>query len=312
MPELLVILVNFRRPGDTVECVASLQRSAYTDFEILVVDNASGDGSADFIAQRSAGLHILAQRTNLGFAGGNNVGLRMGLRQGYRFFLLLNNDTIVDRETLGELVSAARGRQNVGIVGPKIYFHDRPETLWFAGGRCNIRSGAVSHRGMHELDRGQYDAPGPCDFITGCCALIRREALEGAGMLDEDFFAYYEDCDYALRVRNAGYDVMYHPTARLWHKVSSTAQWDSPVYHYLTMRNRLFLVRKHSSLLRSLPFLPSLAYAYVRQLLRLTVKARSRSCIRAAWAGLADGLSSAAGRRGPGRISLFLKPHGKQ
>lgn len=306
MPELAVILVNYRRPHDTIECISSLRLSTYADFDIVLIDNASHDGSVEAILARFPDLHVIRHEQNLGFAGGNNAGLRLSLRERYRFFLLLNNDTVVDASLLGALVSTAHRRPDAGVIGAKIYFHDRPDHLWFAGGLYNKRSGAVSHRGMNEQDTGRYDTLSTCDYVTGCCLLIRREVLERVGLLDESLFAYYEDCDYSLRTRAARFAVLYQPTARLWHKVSSTAQWDSPLYHYFTLRNRLMLLRKHSTFAAIFPGLPLLIYSYGRQFLRLAIRIRSTRCLRAAWMGTIDGLRGFAGEHGRGRMDQVL------
>ena len=295
MPNLLVLLVNYRRAEDTLACIASLKKSSCTDFEILVVDNGSHDGSVETLRARYPGIPLIVHEENRGFVGGNNAGLRRAREEGYAHVLLLNNDTVVDPLALDALVRTARENVDAGLVGAKIYYHVPPDRLWFAGGILHPRTAAVSHRGMNEPDTGLYDVAGTCDFVTGCCLLIRRDVLEKVGLLDDDFFAYYEDCDYALRAREAGFRVYYQPAAKLWHKVSSTARWDSPVYHYYTSRNRLLLIRKHVHLLRALPGVPLLAAAYLRQCIRLAVKVRSRDCVRALWMGVLDGVRGRGG-----------------
>jgi GT2 family glycosyltransferase len=302
MPELVIILLNYRRPEETIACIESIRRSTYTDYEILVVDNASSDGSPDRIRSQCPGIQLLQNSENLGFAAGNNTGLELFKSGSYPYALLLNNDTEVAPDTLAALMTAMRSNPAAGILGAKIYFYDRPNILWFAGGAVNPGSGAVSHRGMLETDRGQYDRAGSCDFVTGCCLLVRRAVVDRIGLLDPAFFAYFEDADFCLRARRAGFDVRYEPAARLWHKVSSTTQWDSPVYLYFTLRNRLILVKKNSTFLKSLPYLPALIYFYARQFTRLLLKWRNLPGARAAWLGMVDGLRSCTGSDGRGRL----------
>lgn len=308
MAELLIILVNYRRSDDTIACIRSLQRGRYTDFEIVVIDNASGDGSAERILAHCGGIQVIRNERNIGFAAGNNTGLRLFLPGRYGYALLLNNDTEVERDTLSVLMAAMRAQPDTGILGPKIYFHDRPTLLWFAGGILNAASGAVSHRGMLETDRGQYDQAAPCDFVTGCCLLMRRDVVEHIGMLDTDFFAYFEDADFCLRARHAGFDVRYEPAARILHKVSSTSGWDSPVYLYFTMRNRLILLRKNSTFLKSLPYVPAQIYFYSRQFIRLLVKRRNLPGAHAVWCGMIDGLRGYTGTLGRGRLDEIAAP----
>ena len=311
MSELIIILVNYRRADDTIACIRSLRQSTYTSFDIVVVDNGSGDGSADRIRTANPGIRLIENTQNLGFAEGNNTALKIALHEKYAFALLLNNDTVVEPQTLAELIAAMRAHPDVGIMGAKIYFFDNPRMLWFTGGILNVHSGAVTHRGIHETDEGQYDQPGPCDFVTGCCLLIRRAVLERVGMLDTDYFAYYEDGDFSQRARRAGFGVFYMPTARVWHKISRSTQWDSPFYLYFTLRNRLVFLRKHSTLIATLPYIPVLLYFYGRQFIRLLFKRRSFAGVRAAWLAVIDGLRGDTGLLGMGSMDRLvpLRPH---
>jgi len=307
MAELLIILVNYRRPGDTIACIESLRRSTYMNYEIVLIDNASGDGSVDQIQSRFPELHVVQNRENVGFAAGNNTGLELLLSGTYALALLLNNDTVVEPGSLAALVKAMHSYPRAGILGPKILYYNRSGIIWFAGGVLNAASGAVSHRGILETDHGQHNEPGPCDFVTGCCLLVRRDVVEQIGMLDPNFFAYFEDADFCLRARRAGFDIRYEPSARIWHKVSSTSQWDSPVYLYFTLRNRLILLKKNSTLLKSLPYLPMLVYYYARQFVRLLLKWRNLPATRAAWFGLVDGLRGNTGILGRGRLDQIVE-----
>ncbi len=307
MAELIIILVNYRHADDTIACIHSLRQSTYTNFDIVVVDNGFGDGSADRIRSAHSGIRLIENSQNLGFAGGNNIGLKIALDGTYAFALLLNNDTVVEPQTLAALIAAMHAHPDVGIVGAKIYFFDNPRMLWFSGGILNVHSGAVAHRGIHETDEGQYDQPGSCDFVTGCCLLIRRAVLERVGMLDTDYFAYYEDGDFSYRARQAGFGVFYMPTARVWHKISSSTQWDSPFYLYFTLRNRLVFLRKHSTLIATLPYIHVLLYFYGRQFIRLLLKGGPFEELRAAWFAVIDGLRGNTGLLGMGSFDRVVQ-----
>ena len=137
MPLLSIILVNYKRPADTAECVVSLRKSTFRDFEIIVVENGSQDGSKEFLAQQFPDIHLIASETNLGFAEGNNLGIRYALQQNGRYILLLNNDTLVDEHMLEVLVETMGQQPTVGILGAKIFYDDRRNILWFAGGEFN-------------------------------------------------------------------------------------------------------------------------------------------------------------------------------
>ncbi|MBI5472558.1 MAG: glycosyltransferase family 2 protein [Ignavibacteriae bacterium] len=307
MSELAIILVNYKRPQDTIDCIASLLASDYSDFNIIVVDNASGDGSVEQLRQAYPSVTILSSEENVGFAEGNNIGVREALSSSCRYVLLLNNDTVVDKRALRELMAAMHRSPEAGIVGAKIYYFDKPRVLWYAGGFFGEHSSFGGHFGIGEEDAGQYDAARSCTLITGCCLLCRREVFERIGLLDSDYFAYLEDADFCVRAMRSGYVLLYWPDAIVSHKVSSTSAWDSPVYIYFTLRNKLLYLRKNSSIRQWLPYLPVLIYFYVRQLVRLSMKRRDPQKTKAAWFGLIDGLRNNIGTFGRGRIDQLKK-----
>jgi GT2 family glycosyltransferase len=307
MISLSVILVNYKRAHDTVECIRSLEQSVGVDPSITVVDNGSNDGSRQEIARECPDVTLIANTHNEGFAEGNNIAIREALGKGGEYILLLNNDTVVRPDALSLLCDALRHRPNVGIVGGKIYYFDRPTTLWFAGGCLNLHSAVGVHRGLDEDDHGQYDIPQECDYVTGCCLLFRRDVAEKIGVLESSYFAYMEDADFCLRARRADFVVLYEPKAVIYHKVSSSSAWDSPFYIYFNLRNKLIFLRRNSSMRRWLPHLPHIVYFYVRQFIRLIVKWRDFSATRAAWLGLIDGLTGNTGVNGAGSLSRLGK-----
>ncbi len=219
-PLVFIILVNWNGEKVTLECLESLAKVSYTSFRIVVVDNASTDGSAAAIRERYPAVILLRQDRNLRFAGGNNAGMRYALAHGAELVCLLNNDTTVDAEFLMHLVSRIQSDHKIGITTPKIYYHDEPNRIWFAGASISMWTGTMKHIGIREDDHGQYDESIEIDYATGCCILTRREVIEKVGGLDESFFMYTEDADWSMRVRRAGYSVVYEPRAKVWHKLS--------------------------------------------------------------------------------------------
>ena len=302
---LSIILVNYRRSADTVDCLASLRTSTFKDFHAYVVDNASGDDSILRVRHGFPEVTVLENPANIGFGGGNNVGIARAIADNAALILLLNNDTVVNPHTLAGLVAAMDSHPEAGVVGAKIHYYDQPNLLWFAGGVLHPDAGSVRHRGIKEQDTGQFDLLQPSDFITGCCLLFRREVYDRIGGLDSAYFAYYEDADFCLRARRAGFTILYEPAASLLHKVSSTSAWDSNVYLYFNLRNRLLFLRKNSSLPRTFLHLPSLLYFYLRQFVRLLFKWRNPAAARAAWWGLCDGLRGYTGSTGEGRLHML-------
>lgn len=219
-PRVAVIVVNWNGRDVTLDCLDSLADASYPNAEIIVVDNASSDGSVEAIRTRFPQVTLLAMPDNLRFAGGNNAGMREALSRGADMVLLLNNDTVVHPEFLTHMVARMEAHPSCGMVAPKILYHDRPDTIWFAGGEISMWTGTMKHIGIRETDRGQYDTAREISYASGCCVLVRADVIRAIGMLDESYHMYTEDADWSMRVRRAGYAVIYEPAARVWHKVS--------------------------------------------------------------------------------------------
>ncbi len=200
----------------------SLIRMTYPNTKLIVVDNGSTDGSQDMMREDYPGVELIENGENLGVMEGYNVGLRYGLQCKADWVLLLNNDIVVDPEMLTQMINVGVKDTKVGILGPKTYFYSEPNKFWYAGGKVNFFTGVISHRGIREIDQGQYDVTEETDYVNGCAMLIRREVIEAIGFLDMIFHPMYsEDADYSLRAHNAGYKLMYVPAAKLWHRVSA-------------------------------------------------------------------------------------------
>jgi GT2 family glycosyltransferase len=222
-PLVYVIVLTWNGKEDTLECLRSLQEVEFRNFKILVVDNASADGTSDAITALFPDVHVIVNKENLRFAGGNNVGIRYALEQGADYVLLLNNDTVVDKHFLTFLTDIAKTSPDIGMVGPKIYYNADRQRLWYAGGTIVWWKGIISHIGIREIDHGQYDEQQETDYITGCCVLVRRSVIEKIGMLDERYFIYGEDADWCVRATRKGFKLLYVPASRIWHKVSVSA-----------------------------------------------------------------------------------------
>jgi hypothetical protein len=222
-PRVAIVVLTWNGKGLTLACLESLASLEYDAIDVIVVDNGSVDGTAD--AVRSAygdRVTVIENSTNLGFSRGNNEGIRRALERGADFVLLLNNDTTVDPALVGRLVDAIQSSDGIGIVGPKIYYAFPPDRIWFAGGEISLYRGVSRHIGIRERDTGRYDAVRDVDYVTGCALMARRGVFDAIGGLDPVFAAYYEDADFCVRARRAGFRVVYVPSGKVWHKISAS------------------------------------------------------------------------------------------
>lgn len=183
---------------------------------------------------------------NLGFAGGNNTGIKYALKKGADFVLLLNNDAVVNPKLVNEMLKTTEANRKIGVVGAKIYYYQKPYLIQEAGGaKFYPFSGVVRPIGRKKIDRGQYEEDFEVDYASGCCSLIRKELIEEIGFLDEDFFHYWEETDLNLRARKKGWKIICSTKAKVWHKLSSTSGYKSPFSDYYFTRNSLMLIKKH-------------------------------------------------------------------
>jgi GT2 family glycosyltransferase len=244
-PLVYVVILNWNLKDDTAECVASVLNSDYSNYRLLVVDNGSDDGSPQHLRHSFAGIEVMVNPANLGFAAGNNVGIRRALGAGADYVLLLNNDTTVDTAMLGRLVTCAEGADQIGLVSPKILYHEARNRIWRLGDRAHRWLPVPVPIGRDQLDQGQFAAAFDVDYVPFCGVLIKRTLLETIGLLDERFFFTYEDADFCRRSRDVGYRIVCQPQARMWHKVSLSAQKAPAKICYLKSKSRAVFYRRY-------------------------------------------------------------------
>lgn len=265
MDLISIIIVNYNTPLDTKACLDSLfqvQTEGFR-FHVIVVDNGSKKPLVLNQKYLDHGVTLLRSEANLGFTGGNNLGISHAVKR-YQpdYILLLNSDTVVALDFLKVMHHQLAADPKAGIAAPKIYFHrgnefftksytpaERHTVLWYASGSVDWVNLAAFHRGVDELDRGQFDDATQSDFATGCCLLLKREMVERVGILDKKFFLYSEDVDYSLRVQKAGFKVLFCSQAVIWHKLGqSSGGAGSRLQQYYQTRNRILLTFKHGPL----------------------------------------------------------------
>jgi GT2 family glycosyltransferase len=290
-----VVVLNWNGRADTLACLRSLQHVDHEPLSVVVVDNASHDGTAGAVEDEFPEVEVVRNPANLGFAGGMNAGIRHALDRGADHVLLLNNDTEVEPGFVGALLEAAAAHPDAGALCAKVLFAEPPDRIWFAGADYDPRRGYQGRqRGYGERDDARFAGTSATDRACGAAMLVPRGVLERVGLLDEDLFAYAEDVEWSLRAREHGLRVLVVGSSRVWHKVSAASGGEaSPTALYYSLRNGLVVAERHAPL--------GLAGTWRRRLVALaatTVQALlARRPRRAALRAVAQGFSDARARR---------------
>jgi len=261
--KIFVVVLNWNGAQETLSCLKSLEKASFSDFDfkVIVVDNGSDDDLVERLSQVNFRFdyELIKNHKNLGFAGGNNVGLDLALRQGADYVMVLNNDTLVDPSFLVHLAVVLRSEKNAGVVSPKIYFasgfefhknryrkSELGKIIWYAGGKIDWANVIGINEGVDEVDCGQFSHRREVDFATGCCSLFSAKALRKVGLFDERYFLYFEDVDLSVRLKRGGFGIFFEPQGIIWHKVARSSGIGSDLNDYFISRNRLLFGFKYA------------------------------------------------------------------
>ena len=260
MKHVSIVIVNWNGKKDTIACLASIKAMKKTDavVDTIVVDNGSTNDSVRAIKSTHPWVRIIELPENKGFSGGNNVGILSAFLQKADYVWLLNNDTVVEVNAL--TILNAFEDESVGVAGSKIYFqagheyhkeryakNEQGKVFWYAGGIVDWDNMYASHKGVDELDRGQYDIVSDTPFVTGCSFMISKEVIKKVGLLDDKYYLYLEDLDYCLRVKRAGFNLRYFPSSIIWHvNAGSSGGSGSKLHEYYMTRNRLLIGMRYA------------------------------------------------------------------
>jgi len=284
-PKISIIIVHLDNQLALVDCLKSCQKILYPNYEIIIVKNGSKSqlsltalqGFAERVSM------IINSAENVGYARGNNLGIQKALTHNANYILLLNDDTIVPPNFLDILVEEGEKSSNIGMLGPKIYYASESNRICFSGAYFNRQTCMLSFPGADQFDERSEGEPYDSDYITGCALLIKREVIEKIGLLNERFFLYWEDVDWGLRAKKAGFKNIIVPSAHIWHKVSvSTGGMESPLKAYHKTRSHLAMAKLHT------PWaLNKLQRGFFRDVAWLVLKSSSKDRIKKALAYLA-------------------------
>ena len=239
--KLSIITVNYNGFKDTCELIDSIPFNE--TMEVIVIDNASKQDEATIIHERYPYLQVIRNEKNLGFSGGNNIGIKKAKG---KYLFLINNDTIFKDFNIQALIDRLESSSSIGMVCPKIRFSWGPNPIQYAGytplSKITVRNQAL---GYSEEDKGQYNTAHPTLYAHGAAMLIKREAIEKVGLMPEDYFLYYEEIDWSMMFTRAGYEIWYDPACTIYHKESQSTGQNSPLQTYYMTRNRLLLVKRN-------------------------------------------------------------------
>ncbi len=251
-PLISVIALNYNQTPVTCEFLESLKKVTYDQLEVIVVDNASKEDPTEAITRTYPEVKLIRSDKNLGFTGGNNLGIRASHGE---YIFIVNNDTEVTENIFEKLLEPFQKDATVGMVSPKIYYYHHPQVIQYAGFTpVNPFTGRNSAVGNKEVDKGQHDQPGYTSYAHGAAMMVSREVIEKVGMFPDIFFIYYEELDWSSQVTQAGYTIFYQPEAHLYHKESITMGKESAIKAYYHNRNRILFMRRNSTPLQLLVF----------------------------------------------------------
>nr|WP_298929758.1 glycosyltransferase family 2 protein [uncultured Allomuricauda sp.] len=242
-PLVSIITINYNESEVTSDLLQSIRGLTYPNYEIIVVDNASPNDNPDSIKEKYPEVNLIKSKENLGFAGGNNLGLKQAKGD---YLLFINNDTIVPKGFIEPLVETLQEDKTIGMVSPKIKFHWDPTLIQYAGytpmSHWTIRNNSI---GYHQKDDGDFDRAGETQSIHGAAMMVPKSVVENVGMMTEIYFLYYEEHDWAEMVKRAGYKIYYQPKSHILHKESVSTGKFSPLKTYYISRNRILFARRN-------------------------------------------------------------------
>ncbi|OPJ55123.1 glycosyltransferase family 2 protein [Clostridium oryzae] len=244
MKEIAVVICNYNKKEYLLKCIGSLLKSTYTNFDVYVIDNASMDGSVNAVLEQYRdSVNIIRNEENLGGSGGFNSGIKAVVNNGYKYIYLLDNDVILDKDALCELYEFMEVNYTTGIVGSKIYSMDNPDNVQEFGSYIDFSTFNMKLRNNGNIDSNSDMTFIECDYVPACSALIRVEAILKVGLIDEQYFVYWDDIDLGYRLKSAGYKVFASSKSKVWHKGGGTVR-NNTFGTYYFWRNRVHFFKK--------------------------------------------------------------------
>lgn len=298
-----VIIVNHNGYKLTRDCLCSFKKTTYDHYILIVVDNASDDGSVALLQQEFPNVRYIRSETNLGYTGGNNLGLNVAFEMGSHYVFFLNNDTVVS-DNIFELATFLTTNSDVGMVAPLTYYYDNPKITSFGGGHLNRNTGRISFINKGKRYENILDKVIYCSFLEGAALMARTELVNRVGGFNDDYFLTSEESELCVRIMDMGYRLALITSCSVWHKVSQTMKPGSELINYFVYRNRLFFIRNNALRLGPLQVV-SIIRNYIFSFFSLLLKRRNIPAVRGLIFGVIDFIR---GVRGVGRYRSILQP----
>lgn len=299
-PLTYIILLNWNQADLTLACLDSLQVISYPNARTVLVDNGSKDDSLVRIRVQYPAVEVIENGENLGFSAANNRGIEYALAQGAEYVLLLNNDTVVAPDFLEPLILTEEGSPDIGVVTPKIYYFDSPDRIWAAGAHIDWKTGKTYCLQVNQTDSKELSQSNQnVNFVTACAMCVKREVLEKVGLLDPRFFIYYDETDWCARITRAGFQCVYVPQSKIWHKVSAAMGASSPRSTYYMTRNEILFLKKNSQGFKKILLFSRVFFDHTRTVVAYTIRTEKRGLWRnrnATLLGVRDALSGRFGK----------------
>ena len=287
--QVTIVVVNWNLKEETQNCLRSLAQLDHPN-KTIVVDNGSNDGSTEYISHHFPQIELITLPSNVGFGAACNLAISQALKDtACEYIFLLNNDAVTHPNSLSELMKAALAHPEVGIFGPKVYYRDDPDRIWYAGARRHWGILVATDTGRGQIDRGQFNTLREVDYVFGVAMLIRRSVFERIGLFDERFFLYLEDLDFCLRAQAAGFLLLFVPWAQVWHQGFASTTHNVSLRRYHKARSMTYFLRKHVSCAMSLLMFVYWVLTYLWEIVA-DLASGELGVIRACWFGFTSGL----------------------
>lgn len=271
------VILNYNNSQDTVECIESVQKIDYKNFEIILIDNDSTDDSVDILSSKFPEITLIQTGINLGYAGGNNVGIKKAIDSKADYICVLNNDVVVDTNFLTILIDSIKKNPDIGIIGPRICEYSQPTIIQSTGATINLNRGTLDIINGNCEDSSIPFSLLDCDYIGGACMLFSKDLIANIGYIPEDYFLFYEETEWCLKAKKLGYRVVCNTESKVIHKGSASIGKVSGLAEYYLYRNRVYFIKKNASVKNKLIFYP---YLILTTFYKVLLKKQNKKSIK--------------------------------